>query len=101
MLICMCAAAVYRQKSSNDCKSIEEGNIEACSLDVREAGTYQVLIYGYKAYQGDFARHSQWARLEPDTDLHTIAMKTSSIFRIKVKRALAVRLMLSARAMPV
>ena len=39
-------------KSSNDCKSIEEGNNEACSLDVREAGTYQVLIYGYKAYQG-------------------------------------------------
>ena len=39
-------------KSSNYCKSIEEGNSETCSLDVREAGTYQVLTYGYKAYQG-------------------------------------------------
>ncbi|MBU2898380.1 S8 family serine peptidase [Vibrio hepatarius] len=39
-------------KSAHDCSSKEEGTSEACALDVTKAGTYQVLIYGYKAYQG-------------------------------------------------
>ncbi|GLT19455.1 peptidase S8 [Vibrio zhanjiangensis] len=39
-------------KNANDCRSMEEGNHETCSIDVPKAGTYQVLVYGFKAYQG-------------------------------------------------
>jgi serine protease len=35
-----------------DCRSWESGNNESCSLDVTQAGTYQVLIDGYSAYSG-------------------------------------------------
>ncbi|MBE4592903.1 peptidase S8 [Vibrio navarrensis] len=38
--------------SSYDCRSWQSGNGESCNLNVTQAGTYEVLVYGYAAYSG-------------------------------------------------
>ncbi|MEZ7205351.1 S8 family peptidase [Pseudoalteromonas sp. DY56-GL79] len=37
---------------SYDCRPYEGGNAEVCSFDAPQAGTYHVMINGYKAYSG-------------------------------------------------
>jgi endonuclease G len=38
--------------STYDCVSDNVGNTEACSIATAQAGTYNVLVYGYTAYSG-------------------------------------------------